>query len=238
MPAPKRALPSPTSPSPLRMRTHSPALSAVRTSPLSTGSLGSYPLTSSPFQSSPSLSLVGGAPGSPDLLEPFEYTPDMDPDLSRIDSESSARIAEDEGIPPLPPTARVLIPESPPRTLSRNQKTWVVFLGRKPGLYSDLYVFPLFLPWPAHSCNYISFSASVQAHGFDGTSFHRVYPDLASATEAWEAYNRDGTFPGYGKAPWVVFLGKNQGVIFRVWVHFHYPTINFSSRDLILQKRA
>lgn len=63
-------------------------------------------------------------------------------------------------------------------------------------------------------CKYsqtFSLSAAIQSQGFSG-AFQRVYPDHESATEAWEAYQRDGTFPGYGKAPWVVFNGRKVGV--------------------------
>jgi hypothetical protein len=76
---------------------------------------------------------------SPDLFEPFEYTPDMEPDFQRIDSEASDGMGgEEEDIPPST-LARVLVPESPPTTFSCNQETWVVFLGRVPGIYDSLY---------------------------------------------------------------------------------------------------
>ena len=131
----KRVLASPTSPSPQRPRSHSPALSAVRTSSLASGSLASCLATSSPFQSSPSLSLVESEPSSPDLFEPFEYTSDMDDDLRRIDSEASDELGNNEDTASLSAT-NVLVPESPPRV--HKGKTWVVFYGNVPGIYNDL----------------------------------------------------------------------------------------------------
>jgi hypothetical protein len=68
----------------------------------------------------------------------------MDPDLRRIDSEASDDPGGDEEMVRHPqPAAGVLIAESPPRTRARDQKAWVVFLGKKPGIYSDLYSPPL-----------------------------------------------------------------------------------------------
>ena len=100
----------------------SPALSAVQSSPLSSGSLDSYPVTTPPFQSSPGFSFTqSGSPRSPDLFDDFEYTPDMAPDFQRIDMES-LRLSND--------------PSSPPPTLPQDQKTWVVFRGKTPGLYN------------------------------------------------------------------------------------------------------
>ena len=131
------------------MRTNSPSLSAVRSSPLSSGSLASYPATASPFQSSPGLSFVESRPQSPDLFEPLEYTPDLGTDLHRIDLESMALVG-DVGILPQS-TARVLVPETPPKstprvlvpetplpTFPQDGKTWVVFLGKVPGLYNTV----------------------------------------------------------------------------------------------------
>ena len=130
----KRVLASPTSPSPVRLRTHSPALSAVRPFPLSSGSLTFRLATPSPFRSPPSLSFIESEPRSPDLFEPFEYTPNMDNNLQRIDSEASDELEINEGTL-ASSTADVLVPESPRRI--RNGKTWVVFYGSTPGMYSD-----------------------------------------------------------------------------------------------------
>ena len=57
----------------------------------------------------------------------------------------------------------------------------------------------------------------MQTQNFSG-AFQCTYPDRASATAAWEAYQQDGIFPGYSKGPWVVFLGRKLGVFERVWV--------------------
>lgn len=140
----KRALASPTSPSPFRMRTQSPALSAVRSSPLSSGSLASYPVTASPFGSSPfesslELSSIDGGPHSPDLFEPLEYTPDLGADFQRMDREAAAITDEHMGTPPSSAT-QVLVPDTPPPTLLQDQKTWVVFIGKVPGVYDSLCV--------------------------------------------------------------------------------------------------
>jgi hypothetical protein len=102
-----------------------PTLSAVRSSTLSSGSLASYPVTSSSFPSSPDLSSTqGGSPRSPDVFGDFLYTPDMDPDFQRIDAEAK-RLQYN---PPTPPSP----------TLPRDQKIWVVFCGKKPGIYDYL----------------------------------------------------------------------------------------------------
>lgn len=111
------------------------SLSAVRPSPLSAGSLTSYPVTASPFGSSPGLSFIEDDPSSPDLFEPFEYTPDMAPDFHRIDSEVGALQSEDGNTQPSS-SPQVLVPDTPPRTPPQDQDTWVVFLGKVPGVYN------------------------------------------------------------------------------------------------------
>lgn len=130
---------SSSSPSPQRMRTLSPSISAVHSSPLSSCSIASYPTTSSPFQPSSDLLFTDSRPQSPDLLEPFKYTPEMGADFRRIDWETSSPPGEDPSTPP-PPTTRVLVPETPPPPLPQNQRTWVMFLGKVPGLYNTWYV--------------------------------------------------------------------------------------------------
>jgi hypothetical protein len=100
----------------------SPTLPAIRSSPLSSCSIGSYPVTTPPFQSSPGFSSTqGGSPRSPDLFDDFEYTPDMAPDFQRIDAEG-LQLTDNPSSPP---------PSNPPH----DQKTWVVFRGKTPGLY-------------------------------------------------------------------------------------------------------
>jgi len=46
--------------------------------------------------------------------------------------------------------------------------------------------------------------------------FQRFFPTRDSAMAAWSAYNRDKTYPDYGKGPWVVFLGRKPGVFTKV----------------------
>ena len=153
----KRALSSPTSPTPLRVRNHSPTLSAVQLSPLSSGLLISYPVTTASFESSPNLSHSDDSQlGSPDYLEPFEYTSDMEPDFQRIDAEAvgsqlenthpSSSAEPHANLPPptqadSPPPTQADLPPSPTQAESssptpyRKQRTWVVFQGREPGVY-------------------------------------------------------------------------------------------------------
>jgi hypothetical protein len=55
----------------------------------------------------------------------------------------------------------------------------------------------------------------MQTVGFsDG--FQKAYPDCKSTEDAWLAFDRDGSYPTYGKAPWVVFLGRKLGVLSRI----------------------
>jgi hypothetical protein len=85
------------------------------------------------------------------------------------------------------------------------------FLGKNPEYTATCIPLPSAPRRSVCSHNYFSFTASLQTQGFNG-SFQRIFPNRTSAEEAWQAYKRDGTFPVYGKAPWVVFLGKSQGV--------------------------
>lgn len=147
----------PLSSPPLRSPTRSPAVSAVRSSPLASGSLRSYPFTSSSFTSSPfsftqpSLSpspvsfapgtperpfsftqAAASSPGSPDLFEEFSYTEDMDDDFRRIDSDTDAILHDgpDQMNNPIPLQVVPPLP-APPRA----KKTWVVFRGTTPGIH-------------------------------------------------------------------------------------------------------
>ena len=181
----KRPLSSPTSPMPLRARNGSPPLSTDRSlSPLSSGSLVSYPVTSTSFETSPTLSHSDDSSrDSPDYLEPFEYTSDMECDFRRIDLEADeVHRSEDNGTQPsssmesagLPPSAHADSPlarvdsppvhtDSPPPTpLHQKQKYWVVFQGREPGIYDCMYVFLPDIKWTY---------AHVRFQG------HRIFPD-------------------------------------------------------------
>ena len=152
----KRALSPPTPPTPLRARTRTRPLLSVQSSPLSSGSLISYPVTTASFESSPDLSQSDDSLGSPEYLEPFEYTPEMEVDLQRIDAEAAGSQLEHNNPPSSaesrvnsPPQTRADSPpspthaESPPSTPHRKQKTWVVFQGREPGVYDCVYIFLL-----------------------------------------------------------------------------------------------
>ena len=143
----------PTPSTPARARNHSISLSAVHSSPLLSGSLTSYPITTVSFESSPNLSHSDNSLGSPDYLEPFEYTSDMDADFQRIDAVAASQL--DNGAPSSsaeseadsPPPTQADLPPSPAHTESRpptpyqKQRTWVVFQGREPGIYDHSYAF-------------------------------------------------------------------------------------------------
>ena len=154
----KRALSPPTPPTPLRARNHSPTPSAIQSSPLLSGSLISYPVTTASFESSPNLSHSNESLESPDYLDPFEYTSDMDADFQRIDAvaalsqlEHDAPSSSAESEANSPPSTQSDLPpptvESPPPTPHRKQRTWVVFQGKEPGIYDCVYVF--FYPKPS-----------------------------------------------------------------------------------------
>jgi hypothetical protein len=138
MAAKKRIL---VSPPPWTSLLPSLTLSTLRTTPLASGSLVSYPVTSSPFSSSPVFSFTQTASSPlPDLFDTFEYTKDMDDDLRRIDLA-----AESEHYPcgrPLYPPNNRLPSDSPPLTPPQDEKTWVVFRGKIPGIYDNWCVPP------------------------------------------------------------------------------------------------
>ena len=131
----KHVLTPPTSPSPQRMRLRDPTLSEVQSSPLSAGSLVSFPVSSSRLQSSPNFAFVKERAHSPDLFEPFVYTPDMEVDFRRIDLQASQEFVEDNMPQSPPPTSPATAPAELPTTTAQDQKTWVVFLGKVPGIY-------------------------------------------------------------------------------------------------------
>ena len=57
--------------------------------------------------------------------------------------------------------------------------------------------------------------AAVQTQCFsDG--FQRAYANRDAAEAAWQAFMRNGTFPDYGRSPWVVYFGRRPGVFTRV----------------------
>lgn len=137
MAAKKQRLASPPRPTPLAS---SPPLSAVRSSPLVTGSLPSYPATASSFSSSPVLSCTQrDSSASPDYFDNFVYHKDMDVDLRRIDLETGTQSSQDgRSSPTLSDGVRPSY-EFPPYN---DGKTWVVFRGKVPGIYADGYASP------------------------------------------------------------------------------------------------
>ena len=131
---------------------HSPALSAIRPSPLS--SIGSYSISASPFTTSPSLSFISTtatdsplpvpeeadiptAPPSPDLFEGFEFTPEMFSSLQIIEEADDQR--HRDGLLPLSLHNSVLMfDDTAPMLSTREEKAWVIFHGKNPGVYYDL----------------------------------------------------------------------------------------------------
>ena len=77
----------------------------------------------------------------------------------------------------------------------------MVFTQRQPDPHAHTFLFRVF--------------ASIQTQGFSD-NFQRTYPDRESANAAWSAYMRDGSFPDYGRPPWVIFIGRWVGVTTRV----------------------
>jgi hypothetical protein len=134
----------------------SPSPPAFRSSPLS--SLGSFPVTSSPFPSSPfsssqsfssitSTVLTSSPPGPRGLTAQLSYPPS--PDLIEdhtVEMEESVRMVEnaDEGrrqknLPPLFLRDGVPMSEDFPMSpIQRDGDTWVVFHGKAPGVYAYL----------------------------------------------------------------------------------------------------
>ena len=133
----------PSSP-PLRYSlTSSPALSAVRSSPLIAESFGLYPFTSSPFSSSQIFPITQiRSSHSPDLFDDFIYSKDMDDDFRRIDSDAAAIIEAENSQTDhtnlsQSSSVHIFLPTPP-----RNRRTWVVFHGRLPGIYDYGYTSP------------------------------------------------------------------------------------------------
>ena len=131
----------------------SPSLSAVRSSRLSP--LSSFPVTASPLSSSPfselsqTLSSVSQhslprnltqvtSPPSPDFLDSFEHTAEMEDGVRMVEDEDEVR--RQENLPPL--FLRDSAPVWNDVTLSpahaHEGRTWVVFHGKIPGLYAHL----------------------------------------------------------------------------------------------------
>jgi len=129
---------TPYSPSLHHSLTASPALSAVRPSPLAAGSFEPYQLTSSPLSSPQALSVTRAeSSSSPDFLDDFIYTEEMDDDLRRIDSDVAAIIAAEGFQMHHADSSQGNGVHGTPQTLPRNRATWVVFCGKVPGIYDQ-----------------------------------------------------------------------------------------------------
>jgi hypothetical protein len=94
----------------------------------------SYPISTPPFSSSPSLSSVSTQTrlsASPDLFDELNYSESMDDDFRRIDVEV-ASIAGTEQL-----SYHVVFPQpnEGPLPAAQEERTWVVFNGKVPGIY-------------------------------------------------------------------------------------------------------
>ena len=116
--------------------TLSPTLSAICSLPLS-GTLPSYPVASSPFSSLSSLSHINHeSTPSLDLFDALEYTKDIDADFCRIDMDAAESQCSEVGHSS-PSITGTSIPSTLSLTPVHDQKTWVVFHGKVPGIYND-----------------------------------------------------------------------------------------------------
>ena len=115
--------PSPTSPP------------VSHSSPLSSGTLGSYPVTTAPFTSLLpfSFSQHEGLL-SPDLFEELMYSEELDNDFRQIDRKVAEIECSRDGHLS---NSRVYVPESLPLAPVWDQRTWVVFHGNVPGIYNE-----------------------------------------------------------------------------------------------------
>jgi hypothetical protein len=68
---------------------------------------------------------------------------------------------------------------------------------------------------PHRSLVYLRQPAILQVQCFPD-AFQRAFPNHEVAEAAWVAFMRDGTFPDYGRSPWVVYFGRRLGVFTRV----------------------
>ncbi|KAF9789421.1 hypothetical protein BJ322DRAFT_1105268 [Thelephora terrestris] len=180
-----------------QMSSFSPPISAVCPHPLATGKLKrleAISIESSPTSSSPRFSFTqsNASTPEPDLFEEFNYSDAMDGDLHRIDTTAIAILGNtQQNNPAVAEDDGAHLDPAPP------QKTWVVFHGRGPGVYED---------WQP---------AILQTQCFPD-AFQRAFPNRGAAEAAWLAFMRDGTFPDYGRSPWVVYFGRRPGVFTRV----------------------
>jgi len=131
-------------------RTLSPPLSAVGTSMHSPPP--PYPHTALPVPSSPSststtevvsppstpspANVQRTSQASPDFLEDFEFTQEMFDAALIIESADTQR--RQRGLPPISLDNGVpVVNNTPLPTQGREERAWVVFHGRNPGIYHD-----------------------------------------------------------------------------------------------------
>ena len=122
-----------------------------------------------------------------------------------------------EHMPASPPTSSPstessLIPSTSgePAPLPAGRR-WVAFRGRIPGVYTSSYVLWAFPFTPSNADDLHSVDATEQTEGFPN-AFKLAFEDTAHANHAWNKFLEDGTIPAHGRGPWVVFVGRRQGV--------------------------
>ena len=93
---------------------------------------------------------------------------------------------------------------------------------RLPLLVSSLALLPSRTFFNAHV--FLRVMASIQTVG-QKDGFQRAYPDRASAEAAFELFENEQIYPDYGKAPWVVFLGRKTGVVTKMYVFLLFMAI-------------
>ena len=79
-----------------------------------------------------------GSSDSPDLFDEFKYSEDMDEDFRRIDFEAEAVNGQYGNSFPLL-NGGLSVSDSPFQEPARDQKSWVVFHGKIPGIYDNGY---------------------------------------------------------------------------------------------------
>lgn len=115
--------------------------SAVGSSPPTAGTLDSYPVTASPFSSSPALSSASTQTRlslSLDLFDDFTYSEAMEDNLRRIDLETATIVGTN------PQSYHVVSPQHNEDSLPashREERTWVIFNSKVLGIYDNKRVF-------------------------------------------------------------------------------------------------
>jgi len=71
---------------------------------------------------------------------------------------------------------------------------------------------------------FLRIAAAMQTIG-QRDGYQHVYPNQASAEAAFARFENEGIYPDYGKAPWVVFLGRQAGVVTKMYVILPFTKI-------------